>query len=260
MQETLLKSVAEEDLKKWKHAVTRRNAGEYEEWLGMSENELWSLLSNKVVMDLASGLGIFGADVALASYPGSSWQPPKRLDMVDIQYANPDYEASWKKRIENFQHITDSPAMISLPPSSGHKKIQFPYDDEVVQTALKKANEWRKAFSWNDLSELPNDYELILSSFGFPYYSEIAHPLDASYPVLIDEESRGVFKQIVGKLVPGGKFIGYTNFSEKGWKSNQKYQNEMTSFFDELGCKVEIVGNKYGNAIMHVTRIEPSQN
>lgn len=226
-------------------AETDRNTTEYAEELGLTVKQLITLIKDRDVMDLGSGVGVFAAEMYY--WKSLGYPTPSKVDSVNLRFAAPDYQDFLKNQI-----YKNNPQKKLLKPP---RKLDFHFfgQDKKRQTAWQEAQKHFLGLDWNNLSEVEDgSYDVIISIHGFPRYSDLKYTKPES-PEEYDaqtalgtafkfgEQSKQVFKSLTRILRPGGVALLSTPFPQGGWERSPKFREEITIFFANLGCELEVI-------------------
>jgi len=221
---------------------TTRGIEGYAQEYGFNDDDFMDLLDKKSVMDLGSGSGKFAIECEERKLAGRP--APDRVDSVNIRYADENYNRILiRDDITKAQSIKER--MLNLLKSPRNRKTR----DQIELSA--RAN--FKGLDWHDLSELSdNTYDVIISSRGFPYYSDLVRrkPENPEESLQFEREgkliefgndSQEVFGKLVPKLKAGGLMILSVDLTFKDWEGSSESQREFRAFFERQNCTVDVI-------------------
>lgn len=233
---------------------TDRNTAEYAQALGLSVAELQRITRGKVVLDVGSGVGRYAAEMRL--WKKLKQPAPERVDSLNLAYAAADYDAL-AADIAEHEH---EPKITRPPNFSG--AIQ----KEDFAGAQEEVRENFLPLDWNDLSSIPDEtYDVAVSVYGFPFYSDLKYErpenptqlqagIDKGTFFTFGEQSKGVFKNLVGKLKKDGISLHSTDYPYVGWERSPAFQKEFTDFFNQLGCAISVTESRDKKMIIRIDK------
>ncbi|MBY0539697.1 class I SAM-dependent methyltransferase [Patescibacteria group bacterium] len=238
---------------------TDRNTAKYAEELGMSVAELQAITRGKTVLDVGSGVGRYAAEMRL--WKKLKQPAPDRVDSLNLAYAAPDYEVLAADIAKN-----EREPKITRPPS-------FPgaIQQEDFEEAKEKARANFLALDWNDLSSIQDEtYDVAVSVCGFPFYSDLKYERPENPAELqaglqrgsfftFGEQSKNVFKSLVGKLKKDGISLHSTDYPYVGWERSPVFQKEFKAFFSQLGCLVSVTESRDKKMIIRIDKTQKAE-
>jgi SAM-dependent methyltransferase len=239
-----------------KATETNRGFERYLVFLGITEEELITLTKDKVVMDLGSGQGTYGAEMSLWEQIGHP--APIRVDSVNLKYSAPDYDDLATQVRDDYGDN------LALP-----KTFDGVVSDEQVEQAWNDSRKNHLGLDWNNLSSIEdNSYDVIFSVFAFPYYSDLQTKdisNDKQRDRLIAEgnlfdfgpESQKVFSSLARILKKNGTILLETQISKTYWDSSPKLQKELRDLLEPYGCKLDTIVKKINigeNIVFKITK------
>lgn len=230
-------------------AETCGNIKKDAELLGMSESKLESSLERKVVLDLGSGIGRFARESALRRKHQRNYPSPVRIDSLNIRYSMLDYG----NLLDEIINSGSTDTSLSYESNNGTKKVAF-NDPDVIE-AVSEAKAEFLGLDWHDLSSIPREeYDVILSVNGFPYYSDFSFNrpenekeaeqcADREKDFLVfGNDSKMVFQQLIPLLKRGGVMMLTTECPSWLWKhSTDQFKNDFRDFFASNNCIAEVI-------------------
>ena len=209
---------------------TRSGVSSYAEAFNLSDEELIKLMRQRTTLDLGSGPGLLGAQLALL---GLRENNPNLfpVDSLNIRFASPNYrEGDLVSELES----------LAIDPNPSE-----------IEQAIRIAKRHRLSYSWHDLSDIPsNKYDNILSLWGFPCYSDFGHIFFpkkneddeiASNKLKFGSESKVVFKQLIRLLKPSGIMLLHNGFNIIQWNQDVGMHEEFARFFAQQGVQAQVL-------------------
>jgi len=229
-------------LKHWydiEAAETEADAASMANIMQMGLRDFQNLIANKKVLDLGSGTGRFGIETYVRKHLDTTLESPEQLWSVNIRYSAPDYNEALEQFYEERSKKTFTLQM-------GTKDIEVPYEEqytqeEKIKLGVKEAKDHFLSLDWHDLSHFNDEsLDIILSSKGFPYYSDLKffrpqnEEESLNYEgklITLGSDSRTVFKELARILTVNGKMYLIAQFPQWAWEKDLKSKQRIEDFF-----------------------------
>lgn len=184
---------------------TGRGIARYASELGFSSDEFTALIANRRILDLGSGRGMFGYDVAVAKKMGEP--APRQVISVNSRYAREDYLSEHRQWLRQ----------------------QGMQDNELWEEVRQgwRANRWEHI---GEIMQNEEPFDVVLSVVAFPHYSDFYQ----TGFTRMGSQSKDIFEQ----LFQVSRRILCTTIPEWIWNQNPEFQYDVWSFFNETNIQL----------------------
>lgn len=210
-----------------------RGIDAYKSYLGLDDRIFYGLMRGKDVLDLGSGDGNFAAEVERERLSSEKRLPlfrtrwlPKKVDSLNIRYGMPDYAEYRATHGISTLNTRDTNTTAN--------------ENRALEAkAWERAQEHFLGYDWHNLSAIQDEsYDTIISSIGFPYYSDIT--ITDAGQVLLGEKSRGVFQGLGRVLRQHGKMVLLTEIPYEVLQGDTAFQETLKDSLKQQGYNFDI--------------------